>query len=190
MKSITKQMCIIYIKDYYKSHAVFFFLLAIFLLVALWFFTENIIVVAIMAALLVAAIIFMIYTVNEKIKNLNFENFYLVEDIIADFKKIHSNSKARGSGRDYIYTFQKYGKYTIHKSAHPTTEIHLHKEKGVDHLSVEKLCCQSCEKGDSFYLLIVNEKDKFKIIKGFPKFYFDIEKDDFQYVDGKYYVKK
>lgn len=190
MKKITKEMCTVFIKDYNKSKPIFLIFVSIFALVTLWLFTKNIIVVAISAALLLALSILAIYIANRKINNIDLSNFYLVEDVVVDFKKRLSSDKGGGSGHDYIYTFRDYGKYTIHKSFHPTIEIPLHKEKNIDHLSVEKLCVHSCEKGDIFYLLILKEKEHTKIIKCFPKYHFDIVQEDFDCIDGKYYCKK
>ena len=164
MKKITKEMCEVFIKDYYKSNPIFLVVISIFALVALWFFTKNIVIVSIFAALALVAIIFIIYITNKKVNNVNSEDFYLVEDVVVDFKKRHSYGKAGGSGHDYIYTFRDYGEYTIHKSSHPTTEIPLHKEKNISHLSVEKLCMESCEKGDLYYLLIAKKRIAIKLL--------------------------
>ena len=190
MKKITKEMCEVFIKDHYKSSPMFLVFVAIFALVALWFFTKNIVIVATSAALALVAIIFIIYITNKKVNNLNSEDFYLVEDVVADFKKERTYGKARGSGHNYIYTFRDYGEYTIHKSSHPTTELPLHKEKNISQLSVEKMCLESCEKGDIYYLMIVKKKEGAKIIKCFPKYSFDITQEDFDFIDGKYYCKK
>lgn len=190
MKKITKEMCIIFIKDHYKSSSIFLVIASIFALVALWFFTQNIVIVSILAVVALAAILFMIYKTNKKINNLNLKDFYLVEDVVVGFKKRRTHNKAAGSGHNYIYIFRDYGEYTIHKSAHPTTEIPLHEEKTIDHLSIEKLCTESCEKGDIYYLLIEKKKECAKIIKCFPKYNFDIAQEDFDYIDGKYYCKQ
>ena len=190
MKKITKEMCDVFIKDYYKSHPIFLVVFSVLALIALWFFTKNIVIVAIFAALALVAIIFIIYITNKKINNVNLEDFYLVEDVVADFKKERTYGKARGSGHNYIYTFRDYGEYTIHKSSHPTTEISLHKEKNISHVSVEKMCLEPCEKGDIYYLLIVKKKEGAKIIKYFPKYSFDIAQEDFDCIDGKYYCGK
>ena len=118
------------------------------------------------------------------------DDFYLVEDVVVNCQKKIGAKASGGSGHYYIYTFRDNGKYTIHKSAHPTIEIPLHKEKNISHLSVEKLCMESCEKGDMYYLLIAKKKELPKIIKCFPKYNFDIAQEDFDCIDGKYYCKK
>ena len=148
------------------------------------------IIAAIVAALAFVTIFFIIKTTTKKIEDLNLEDFYLVEDVIVDCQKKISTKASGGSGHNYIYTFRDNGKYTIHKSAHPTVEIPLHKEKHIDHLSVEKLCIESCEKGDMYYLLIAKKKEHAQIIKCFPKYNFDILQEDFDCIDGKYYCKK
>ena len=190
MKKITKEMCMIFITDHYKSSSIFIVIASICALVVLWFFTKNIVIVSILAAVVLAAILFMIYKTSKKINNVNLEDFYLVEDVIVDSKKRISTKASGGSGHNYIYTFRDNGKYTIHKSAHPTVEIPLHKEKDIDHLSVEKLCLESCEKGDMYYLLIAKKKELPIIIKCFPECNFEISQEDFDCLDGKYYCKK
>ncbi len=190
MKKITKEMCEVFIKDYYKSNPIFLVVVSIFALVALWFFTRNILIVSILAIVALIAILFIIHITNKKINNINSEDFYLVEDVTVDFKKRRTYGKARGSGHDYVYTFRDYGEYTIHKSVHPTIEIPLHKEKNISHLSVETLCIESGEKGAIYYLLIAKKNEGDKIIKCFPKFNFDIAQEDFDCIAGKYYCKK
>ena len=133
---------------------------------------------------------FIIKTTTKTIENANLDDFYLVEDVVVNCQKKIGAKASGGSGHYYIYTFRDNGKYTIHKSAHPTIEIPLHKEKNISHLSVEKLCMESCEKGDMYYLLIAKKKELPKIIKCFPKYNFDIAQEDFDCIDGKYYCKK
>ncbi len=190
MKKITKEMCMVFIKDYYKSPPIFLIIVSVLVLVALLFFTENIVIVAILAVVAFATIIFVFCRTNKQIKNVNPEDFYLIEDVIVGFKKRRTYGKAGGSGHDYIYTFRDYGEYTIHKSAHPTKEIPLHKEKNISHLSVKKLCFESCEKGDIYYLLIEKKNERTKIIICFPKYNFDIAQEDFDCIEGKYYCQK
>lgn len=190
MKKITKEMCEVFIKDYNKSILIFWVIVLIFAPVVLWCFTENFVIISIFAAVALVIIIFMIYRTNRKINSLNSRDFYLVEDVISDFQKKRTYGKVRVTGHNYIYTFRGYGKYTIHKSVYPTIEIMLHKEKNISHLYVDKLCFDSCEKGNIYYLLIIREKECARIIKGFPKCYFDITQEDFDCIDGKYYCKK
>ena len=190
MKKITKEMCAIFVRDYNKSKPIFLIFISIFALVALWVLTKNIVVVALSAVLLLVLTIRAVYIVNQKIKDIDLSSFYLVEDVIVEFKKRHTHSKASGSGHNYIYTFRDNGEYTIHKSAHTTIEVPLHKEKYIDNLSVEKMCIESCEKGDMYYLLVLKKKECSQIIKCFPKYNFDIAQEDFDFIDGKYYCKK
>lgn len=190
MKKITKAMCKIYVKDSYKSKLISLVAVCIFVIVALWFFTKNAIVVAISIALAIIAITLIFVATSKKMKNINSENFYLVEDAVVDFQKKFSSDRGGGSAHDYIFTFCDHGKYIIHKSNHPTTGILLHKEKDIDHLSVEKLCIECGESGGLFYLLIAKKKEGTKIIKCFPQQHFDILKDDFDCIAGKYCCKK
>ena len=168
MKKITKEMCTVFIKDYYKSNHIVLFILSIFAVIAVGFFTKNVIIAAIVAALALLAILFIIKVKTKKIENLNWEDFYLVEDVIIGCQKKISTKASGGSGHNYIYTFRDNGKYTIHKSAHPTVEIPLHKEKNIDHLSVESLCIESREQGDMYYLLIAKKRNFPKLLNAFP----------------------
>ena len=190
MKRITKEMCIVYIKDHYGSNLVVLSMLSVFVVIAVGFFTKNVIVAATVVALAFVTIFFIIKMTTKKIINVNLNDFYLVEDVLVDCQKRISTKASGGSGHNYIYTFRDNGKHTIHKSAHPIVEIPLHKEKDIDHLSVEKLCLESCEKGDMYYLLIAKKKKLLRIIKCFPKYNFEISQEDFDYIDGKYYCKK
>ena len=185
MKKITKEMCMVYIDDYYKSNRIALFILSIFAVIVSGFITKNVIIAAVVAAFALVMIFFITKTTTKSL-----EDFYLVEDVIVDCQKKISAKASGGSGYNYIYTFRDNGKHTIHKSAHPTVEIPLHKEKDIDHLSVEKLCLESCEKGDMYYLLILKRKNRTKIIKSFPKYNFDIAQGDFDCIDSKYYCKK
>ncbi len=185
MKRITKEMCMIYIKDIYKSNLIVLSILSVFAVVAVGFFTKNVIIAAVVVILGFFTIFFI-----TKATTKNSEDFYLVEDVIVDCQKKISTKASGGSGHNYIYTFRDNGKHTIHKSAPPAVEIPLHKEKDIDHLSVNKLCLESCEKGDMYYLLIAKKKELPVIIKCFPKYNFEISQEDFDYIDGKYYCKK
>ena len=190
MKKITKEMCRSYVTDSYKSKLIFLVAVCIFVTVALWFFTKNAIVVAISIFLALLVITLVFVATSKKIKNINSEDFYLVEDTVVDFQKKFSSDRGGGSGHNYVFTFRDHGKYVIHRSNHPTTEISLHKEKDIDHLSVEKLCVEAGESGSLFYLLIAKKKDSVKIIKCFPQQHFDILEDDFDCIAGKYCCKK
>ena len=64
MKRITKEMCMIYIKDLYKSNLIVLSILSVFAVVAVGFFTKNVIVVAIVAALAFVIIFFIIKTTS------------------------------------------------------------------------------------------------------------------------------
>ena len=191
MRKITKETCMVFIKNYHKSTLVRCFLGFVFAALAVWFLTKNIIATVIVSVLLSAVLIFMIYTANKKIKNIDLDSFYLAEDSLADFKRRINFSKAAGSGFDHVYTFRNHGKYTIYKSVYPTIKVTLHKKNNVDsETTVDDLCLQSCEKGDVFYLLITKGKKREKIIRCFPRYNFDILKEDFDLADGKYYCKK
>ena len=188
MKKITREMCEVFIKDHSKSSLIFLLIVLIFGFVALWFIAKNTVIVSVLAAVALVAIVCAIYITNKNVNKINSDDFYLVEDVVVDFKKRYISARAT-SGHHYTYTFREHGKYTISKSVYPTVEIPLHKEKNISHLSVEKLCTESCEKGDLYYLLLVKKKGRVKIIQCFPKYNFDIAQEDFECIDGKYYCK-
>ena len=72
MKRITKEMCMIYIKDLYKSNLIVLSILSVFAVVAVGFFNKNVIVAVIVAALAFVIIFFIIKTTAKKIENVNF----------------------------------------------------------------------------------------------------------------------
>lgn len=187
MNKITKETCIVFIKDYYKGKIISASIFSLFVTAVSWYVTKNITVVAILGLSLLALCI----TVGSRsavcIKNVESLNFYLAEDVVIKFKKRRISSKSAGSGFNYTYTFKEYGKQTIFKSIYPTIEIPLHKEKGISHTMVDDHAVNSCNQGDEFYLLISEEKNKKRIIKCFYKYYYDIKKDDFVYKNSKYY---
>jgi hypothetical protein len=65
MKRITKEMCMIYIKDHYKSNLIGLSILSVFAVVAVGFFTKNVMVAAIVAALAFVIIFFIIKTTTK-----------------------------------------------------------------------------------------------------------------------------
>ncbi len=189
MNKITKEICADFLKNYYKAKITFYFFL-VFVAIGLCFVAQKNLIAGIVAVLLIALMIFLIFKVKHKINNLNPLEFYVVEDVVVGFKKRFRAWKHRGAGHDYIYKFKKYGKHVITKSIYPTIEIPSRKQKHISEWSVDKMSIQSCEEGDMFYLLISKEGKRENIVKCFYKYHFDIAKEDFDYVDGKYYVKE
>ncbi|MBQ3182965.1 MAG: hypothetical protein IJB57_04800 [Clostridia bacterium] len=188
MNRITKEMCVVFTKDYYRSIPIIFSLLSVFVIAALGFYTRKLLVVGIAIAVFLALLVLLIYIIKRKIEKLNALDIYLVEDVVVKFKKRRNNGV--GEGCSYIYTFKEHGRYTINKSFYPTIEIPLHKEKTIKHTEVDDLTVRSCEKGDACYLLVCNRNNRRRIIKCFCQYYFDPAKEDFDYIDGKYYYKR
>ena len=189
MDKITKEMCVVFLKDYYKSKIVSQFIISIFVVIALWLFTKNFFVITIAVLSLATLCVMQGIKIRNKIRNVNVKDFYLEEDVVMDFKK-RFRIRRNGADKEYIHIFKKYGKHTISLSITPTIEIPLHKERNISSLSVDRLSTESYNKGDIFYLLICEEDGKKKIVQGFYKYYFDVKKEDFDYIDGKYYCKK
>lgn len=204
MNSITKDMCVSIMKDYYRSQTVFLCGVLILLIIALllglpyisigigvvWLTIPlNVILAICVAILLIAVIAFSAKRASRKIKNLSTWDFYLVEDVVVDFKKRLKPSRGAGSGHNYIYTFKDHGKATIFKSFHPAWEIPSKNKKRVSQSQIEKLSIESCNTGDLFYLLIAQEKGKTVILQCFYKYHFEILPEDFDLIDGRYYCK-
>ena len=82
MKRITKEMCMIYIKDHYKLNLIVLSILSVFAVVAVGFFTKNVIIAAVVVILGFFTIFFI-----TKATTKNSEDFYLVEDVIVDCQK-------------------------------------------------------------------------------------------------------
>ena len=87
MKKITKEMCYVLLKDYYKSKIVSQFIISIFVVITLWFFTKNIFAVVIAALSLVMLCIIQGIKIKNKINSINLKDFYIEEDVVIDFKK-------------------------------------------------------------------------------------------------------
>ena len=189
MNKITKEICVDFLKNHYKAKMLFYFFLVIVALGVLAVNPSNVIG-KIVAVVLIFVAIFLIFKSKHKIDNLSPLEFYLVEDVVVDFKKRFGTGKYRHAGYDYIYKFKKYGKFVITKSINPTIEIPMRKQKHVSELSVEGMSIQSCNEGDMFYLLISKEGRCERIINCFCKYRFDIAKEEFDCVDGKYYIKE
>lgn len=186
MMKITKEMCVVFLKDYYESKIASQAIISIFVVIALWVFSENIFVIITAALTLVTLCIMQGIKIKDKIRNVCPEDFYLEEDVVVDFKK-RLRLGRNTVGRDYIYTFNKYGKHTISLRNSLSIEIPLDKERNNRWLAVDRLSSESGNKGDLFYLLICEDDGKKKIVQCFYQHYYDVEKVDFDYIDGKYY---
>lgn len=189
MDKITKEMCVVFLKDYYKSKIVSQSIISIFIVIALWLFTKNLFVIIIAILSLATLCVIQGIKIRNKIRNVRVKDFYLEEDIVIDFKK-RFKTRRHGADKKYFYVFKKYGKHTISLSIAPTIEIPLHKDRSISSLSVDRLSTESHNKGDIFYLLICDEDGKKKIVQSFYKYHFGVKKEDFDYIDGKYYCKK
>lgn len=190
MKKITKEFCVEFIKIFYKSRILYLVLVSIFAVLVLWSFTKNTVIVICGAGFALLYATWQIRELTPKIKNIPRDKCYLVEDEVVQVRKRLRLSRNSMSSHHYIYTFGTYGKYTFSKNIYPTIEIHSKKEQNLSHLQIEELSLQCQEKGDIFYLLVCEEKGKMKIAKCFPKHYFDVTREDFDLIDGKYYCKE
>lgn len=188
MKTITKEMCVVLLKDYYISKIISQSFISIIAVIALWIFAKNIFVVVIAALPLVTLCIIQGIKITAKIQSKNQKSFYLEEDSVVDYKK-RIKLRRNGADNQYIYTFKKYGKHTISLSITPTIEIPLHRDRNFRVSFIDRLSTESKNIGDRFYLLICNDGKK-KIVQGFYKNHFNVKKEDFDYIDGKYFCKE
>ena len=101
-------MCLVFIKDYYKSKIVSQSIVSIFVVIALWSFTKNIFAVVVSALSLVTLCIIQGIKTKNKINNIDLKEFYLEEDVVIDFKK-RLKMRRGATDKNYIYTFKKYG---------------------------------------------------------------------------------
>lgn len=188
MKRITREMCLVFLKDYYYSILVFHSILSVFFLAALWIFTKRPIAVLIAGILLVTLCVLHGIHINSKIRHLQLTGLYLVEDVVIDFDK---RVKLRRSGADkcYTFSFKNHGKHSFSISITPAFEIHFHKDTSITASAIHRLAIQSCNIGDRFYLLICEDGRKKRIIQIFDKQHFNIQRREFQLLDEKYYVK-
>ncbi|MBQ8350543.1 MAG: hypothetical protein IJY20_00665 [Clostridia bacterium] len=184
MNRITKEMCISFVKDHFKAKVMMLTCCLVFLLIMLWFSTRHLMALLVSAAFAVLILSVFAFLMRKKVKDLCTGRFYVAEDVVADFKRRRSFSKNR-NGYNHIYTFKEYGKYVIYKSIYPSITVGRKERYLPDETAIE-----SNEIGDLFYLLIVEERNRKQIIKCFYRFYYDIEKADFDCIDGKYYCKR
>lgn len=196
MYRITKEMCLTFLKHYYKSRIIFLLLASVILLVLLCSFLcgsdysyISVFVCIILLCAYVATLFVYVLKAKRNLNSINTVKLYLVEDTVVKFKKRFRFGNPNGASYSYSYEFSEYGKHRITKSIYPTFEISSKKEKHISHSTVDNLSIESNEKGDLFYLLICDEAKKKTIIKCFYKYYFDVKEDDFEYLDGKYYCR-
>ena len=188
MNKITKEIFVSSTQNYYKKKAtrpVFLVYIIAILLISFRIPKEPIIwgVFAVLSLLFTLAVSIIVRKI--KVKEVDSDDFYLIEDEVVNFKKRISLGKNR-SGYNYIYTFRDHGEYTIYKSRYSTIELSFRKEKDI---SAEELSTESCNEGDLFYLLICKGEKKDVIVKAFYRYHFELEKEDFVLIDGKYYCK-
>ncbi len=89
---------------------------------------------------------------------------------------------------NYVYYFRDHGKHVIGKRF-VAIEIDLFPAKYIKWWEIRDLNIQAREKGDLFYLLVLEENGKKTIVESFYQCYFCLNKSDFDPVDGKYYCK-
>ena len=186
MKKITKEMCLILLKDYYKGKLILQIFISVFVVIFLGEVTENYLFAAV-GALTLGTLCIKEF-VKSKNKKVGYTDFYIEEDVVIKVKKsfyaFHSTiTKSR------TYTFKKYGKHKISKDFTVGIRIPLQKEKEISAVAFDRLSFESCERGDNFYLLIAEENGKPKIIQAFYKYYFELSNEDFELVDNKYCCK-
>ena len=189
MKKITREVCLHFIKNFYKAKLLYLALVSVFAVLALWSLTKNTVIVICGA---VFALLYLFWRIRElipKMKNIPTDKCYLVEDEVVHVRKRLRLNRNSMSSHHYIYTFGTYGKYTFSKNIYPTIEIQSKKEEGFRDLQIEELSLQCREKGDIFYLLVCEENGKIQIAQCFPKHYFDVVQEDFNLIGGKYYCK-
>ena len=190
MIRVTKETCVGLLEDYLKLDIPVYFGYLTGAVVLSWWLTQRLWVTILVLALGIVFSIFLIKRINEAVKNVYDADFYLVEDTVIDFKKrIDLGRRAVGSRYNYIYTFKNNGKYQMCKSKSESIRLFAKKQKRLSRLDVAELSTDSCETGDLFYLLILNKQGKNKIVSAFYRYHFELKKEDFDLIDGKYYCK-
>ena len=186
MRSITSEMCLTMVKDYYRSRLIMMIVVLTFVLILLCVKVQSLMVSLIFGIISAVSIISYGLWIKHKMSNKTQSGFYIAEDVVADFRKRLYISR-RDMGHKYVYTFANYGKYVIKKSHYPKIEISVHKER-FRYTDLDSLSSRSDNVGDAFFLLILNGSNP-KIIQGFYKPHFRIRNNDFNLIDGKYYCK-
>ena len=159
------------------SGVVFIILLAL----EIWLHTDNktnfFIIFGVILFIILAVSIFDI-VLKYKTKHLP-SPYYIVEDIfihVREKEEIHIKTRNRIF---YTIKFSKHGAYVYYTSVRWKN----HEKDDADYSSIF-----FSTPGDEFYL-VISKRDG-KICRCYNKKYFSLCEDDFEYIDGKYYVKK
>lgn len=183
---ITKE----YLKNKFLSNYNFSFcsmllIIAIITTLGYWLKTENFFLTAIMALSLFS--IFVVYCLvsRKNKKNFNFSNLYIVEDVFINIKKKttpyrYPDSIRMHFIREHTIKFSKNGEY----------KLQSHEKSEPDDTDTDYITVTYSKPGDKFYLAILENKGKRKIIDCFNQKYFKISDTDFEFIDGKYMCKQ
>ncbi len=156
------------------------FILNVLVFFAIWKESESLILAIVLSLVLVIFIIIGCIISHKAEKKFSFSYLYIVEDVFINIsvKKLW-NPKHFHYDRFYtvkfskngIYKFQSYGKLVP------------------DETDTDYVTATYAKPGDKYYIAILENKGKRRIIDCFNKNFFTISSDDFELVDGKYICK-
>lgn len=164
MNIITKEMCVIFLKDHYNQRFISAPIITAFILIVLWFVFQEAVVLIVAGAVFIPLLVFCLIKTKRMSESVDLKRLYLTGDTVVKFKKrLRLCGRSKGTRHEYSYEFKEYGKYEVTKSIYPEFKIPLHRETHIKHSDVDKLSAEPYEKGDMFYLLIYEEMKKSNI---------------------------
>ena len=166
------------------GNSLFSYLIMLFfnalLFFVLWFCYNLILAIIITSLLVIFCIILCIYSHIAE-KKFDPSSLYLVEDVFINIslKKIVDTRHLRYD-RFYTVKFSKNGFYRFYSYG----------KLEPDDTNTNYITATYSKPGDKFYLAILENKGKRKIIDCFNQKYFKISDTDFEFIDGKYMCKQ
>ena len=127
-----------------------------------------------------------IYILYDRIKRPpEIKEFYIIEDVFLNAQEsnvLQNRINAFSYGMRY--------NYKIKFSQNGTHEAMFFSKKEPKEIDADYSAVFFSQPGDKFYLLMSSVQNKQSIIKVFNAKYYELDENDFDYKDGKYYPKK
>jgi len=158
---------------------------------SIWILTQNDIAVVVSICSCAVVLIYLCIIAKRRIEAINSDSFYIAQDTLTDFKKRFALPVGRSMMRyKYVYIFREHGKHKDKKSHYKSDiEISFDGKPSVSFPKLSGMEADSIEIGDPYYLLILKVKNKNVVVKCFHRHIYDVYENDFESIDGKYFLK-
>ncbi len=177
-------------KEYLKKEAFpgnnfsIIFIMSIAIIVfflTIWLKYNNLSLAIILTLIIVALALFLIITSYKSEKKFKFSNLYVVEDVFINIslKKILDIKPYVHYDRFYTVKFSKNGIY----------QFQIFSKLEPDDTNTDYITATYSKPGDKYYIAILENKGKRRIIDCFNQKFFTLSDTDFEFVDGKYICK-